>query len=173
MPSSSATEVWTDGACIGNPGAGGWGAVILSAGTRRELSSGFLRTTNNRMELMGPIRALQALEPRSMVVLRTDSLYVVKGIEKGWAKSWRARNWMRTRTEKAINADLWALLLDVCEQHQVRLEWVKGHAGHRENERCDALATAAARRADREIDSGYENVLRADREGHGSLFPGT
>ena len=168
MTSARATEVWTDGACIGNPGKGGYGAVILCAGTRRELSSGFLRTTNNRMELMGPIRALQALEPRSTVVLRTDSLYVVKGIEKGWARSWRARNWMRTRTERAINADLWALLLDACDQHQVRFEWVKGHAGHRENERCDALATAAARASRLETDGGYETVMRA---GSGTLFP--
>ena len=155
MPSSSATEVWTDGACIGNPGAGGWGAVILSAGTRRELSSGFLRTTNNRMELMGPIRALQALEPRSTVVLRTDSLYVVKGIEKGWAKGWRAKVWRR-QGKTVPNWDLWNRLLELCEFHRVRFEWVRGHAGHAENERCDELAVAAAGGSDLPTDLGYE-----------------
>lgn len=170
MASSQEIEVWTDGACIGNPGKGGFGAVILQDSRRRELSGGFNITTNNRMELMGPIRALQALGPRCAAVVRSDSLYVVKGIEQGWAKNWRARNWMRTRTEKAINADLWALLLDACEQHEVRFEWVRGHAGNRGNERCDALATAAARGSELEIDSGYAAVLLAERKGSGTLF---
>jgi ribonuclease HI len=147
--------VYTDGGSRGNPGPGGYGAVILDGETRTELSQGFRLTTNNRMELMACIAALEALAPSSDLVLHSDSRYVVNGMNRGWAERWRANNWMRTPQEAAENADLWARLLDLCEDRRVRFVWVRGHAGHEENERCDALATAAAAGAGLEEDSAY------------------
>lgn len=136
--------IYTDGACRGNPGPGGYGAVVLKGTHRTEMAEGFRMTTNNRMELKACIAALESLTAPSRVVLHSDSSYVVNGMEKGWARRWRANNWMRTAEEEARNADLWARLLDLCERHRVRFVWVRGHAGHPENERCDALATGAA-----------------------------
>jgi len=136
--------IYTDGACSGNPGPGGYGAVVLEGDQRAEMAQGYRQTTNNRMELLACIAALESLEGPRRVVLHSDSSYVVNGISKGWARKWRANGWMRTREEKAKNADLWARLLELCERHQVRFVWVRGHAGNPENERCDALATAAA-----------------------------
>jgi ribonuclease HI len=136
--------VYTDGACRGNPGPGGYGYIIQNGEHRTEFAQGYRLTTNNRMELMACIAALEALKGGSEVALHSDSSYVVNGIEKGWARKWRARNWMRTPEEPALNADLWARLLDLCDAHRVRFVWVRGHAGHPENERCDALATGAA-----------------------------
>ncbi len=147
--------VYTDGGCRGNPGPGGYGAVILDGETRTELVQGYRKTTNNRMELMACIVALEALAPSSDVVLHSDSSYVVNGMSKGWAKKWRANHWMRTKQDAAENADLWARLLDLCEDHRVRFVWVRGHAGHEENERCDALATGAADGKDLIEDSPY------------------
>lgn len=136
--------IYTDGACRGNPGPGGYGAVVFKGTRRTEMAEGFRMTTNNRMELKACIAALESLTAPSRVVLHSDSSYVVNGMEKGWARRWRANNWMRTAEEEARNADLWARLLDLCERHRVRFVWVRGHAGHPENERCDALATGAA-----------------------------
>jgi ribonuclease HI len=147
--------LYTDGACRGNPGPGGFGCVIQNGEHRTELAQGFRLTTNNRMELMACIAALEALETPAEVVLYSDSSYVVNGIEKGWARKWRARNWMRTPEEPALNADLWARLLDLCDAHRVRFVWVRGHAGHPENERCDALATGAAAGPDLREDPFY------------------
>ena len=136
--------VYTDGGCRGNPGPGGYGAIVIEGEKRTELAQGFRLTTNNRMELMACIVALTALKPPADIVLHTDSSYVVNGIEKGWARKWRAHDWMRTKKDPAENADLWARLLDLCDLHRVRFVWVRGHAGNPGNERCDELATTAA-----------------------------
>lgn len=136
--------IYTDGGCSGNPGPGGYGAVIRSGEERREISGGFRRTTNNRMELLACIEALRTVPTGAVVVLHSDSRYVVNGISKGWAKKWRAKGWMRTPTAPAENCDMWEIMLDLCEKRTVRFVWVKGHAGNPENERCDELATGAA-----------------------------
>jgi len=147
--------VYTDGGCLGNPGPGGYGAVILDREERTELARGFRLTTNNRMELMACIMALDALKTASDVVLHSDSRYVVNGMSKGWARRWRANNWMRTKQDAAENSDLWAKLLDLSDFHRVEFVWVRGHAGHEENERCDTLATGAAEGADLLEDQAY------------------
>lgn len=136
-------EIYTDGACSGNPGAGGYGAVLLCGGARKELSAGYRLTTNNRMELLGVIRALEALKERCVVTLYSDSKYVVQAVEEGWARRWRANGWMRTKKDKALNPDLWEALLGLLEKHEVKFVWVKGHASNKENNRCDELARAA------------------------------
>jgi ribonuclease HI len=136
--------VYTDGGCRGNPGPGGYGVIIIAGEKRIELAEGFRLTTNNRMELMACLAALKALITPADVILHSDSRYVINGISKGWARKWRANNWMRTRSEAAENSDLWAQLLDLCDSHRVRFVWVRGHAGQTENERCDELAGAAA-----------------------------
>jgi ribonuclease HI len=150
-----AVEIYTDGACLGNPGPGGYGAVLIYGPHRRELSGGFRLTTNNRMEMMGAIVALNALTEPCAVTLYSDSKYVVDAMVKGWAKRWQARNWMRTKTEPALNPDLWADLLQAGDRHQVTWRWVKGHAGNPENERCDRLAVAAAHQPQLPPDLGY------------------
>ncbi|MDR0330130.1 MAG: ribonuclease HI [Chitinispirillales bacterium] len=137
-------EIFTDGACSGNPGPGGYGALMRYNGQIKELSGGFADTTNNRMELMGVIAALEALKEPCSVVVTTDSQYVVNGIEKGWAEKWRAAGWMRNKKERAQNADLWGRLLQAASRHKVAFAWIRGHSGHWENERCDKLAVAAA-----------------------------
>lgn len=133
-------EIFTDGACSGNPGPGGWGAVLRYGAHEKEIVGGQKETTNNRMELTAVIAALTLLKEPCRVTLTTDSKYVIDGIEKGWAKKWRQNGWMRTKTEKAKNADLWEELLDLCDRHSVTFRWVHGHQGHPENERCDELA---------------------------------
>ena len=135
--------IYTDGGCHGNPGPGGYGVVLLSGQHRKELLGGYQRTTNNRMELLACIVALEALKRTCRVRLHSDSKYIVDSITKGWARRWRANNWRRNRHEKAVNPDLWARLLDLCEQHEVKFVWVKGHAGNKENERCDQLVQKA------------------------------
>jgi ribonuclease HI len=147
--------VYTDGGCVGNPGPGGYGVVILAGDRRIELAQGYRRTTNNRMELMACIAALATLKAPADVVLHSDSLYVVNGISKGWARRWRANGWMRTKSEEAENTDLWAKLLELCDERRVRFVWVHGHAGNRENERCDRLATDAAQGPELEEDYAY------------------
>ncbi len=139
-------EIYTDGACQGNPGPGGWGAVMRYKGTEKEISGGEKNTTNNRMELSAVIEALKLLKEPCSVTLYSDSQYVCNAIKLGWAKKWRANGWMRNKKEPALNPELWDELLKLCEKHTVEVVWVKGHAGHPENERCDALAVAAARR---------------------------
>lgn len=148
--------IYTDGACSGNPGPGGYGVVLLYNGHRKELSGGFRRTTNNRMELLGAIEGLRALKDRCSVKLHTDSQYVVNAIEKGWAAKWKANGWMRNKKEKAVNPDLWEQLLTLCQQHKVQFVWVRGHAGNKENECCDRLAVAASLQANLPTDEGYE-----------------
>lgn len=137
-------EIYTDGACRGNPGRGGWGAVLVYQGVERELSGGDPMTTNNRMELMAAIEALSALKEPCRVTLTSDSKYLVDAITLGWARSWRAKGWRKADRSPALNADLWERLLQLLETHEVTLVWVKGHDGHPYNERCDRLATAYA-----------------------------
>ncbi len=136
-------EAFTDGACSGNPGAGGWGAILRFGGHEKELSGGEPMTTNNRMELMAVIMALSALKEPCEVLLTTDSRYVVDSVEKGWVYGWQKKGWMRAPGEPAKNVDLWKQLLPLLHTHHVKFHWVKGHAGHPENERCDALAVHA------------------------------
>ena len=135
-------EIFTDGACSGNPGPGGWGAVLRYETVEKELSGGEDNTTNNRMELTACIKALQALKEPCIVLLTTDSKYVSDGINLGWAKGWRQNGWRKADKKPALNSDLWELLLNLCEIHDVTFNWIKGHAGHPENERCDQLAVA-------------------------------
>ncbi|HOJ52860.1 MAG TPA: ribonuclease HI [Syntrophales bacterium] len=148
--------IYTDGACLGNPGPGGYGCVLTYHAVRKELSGGFRLTTNNRMELMAAIAALLALKEPCEVILHTDSRYLVDAIEKGWAKKWREKGWRRAGGKRAENADLWAKLLDLCDFHEVRFVWVEGHAGEEENERCDFLARRAAQGEKLLVDEGYE-----------------
>jgi ribonuclease HI len=156
MDGSDPIIIYTDGGCLGNPGPGGYGAVLLHRGRRKELSGGYRLTTNNRMELMGAIAALEALKSPSRVTLRTDSRYVVDAVEKGWARKWRSSGWRRPDKQPALNPDLWERLLDLCARHQVKFAWVRGHAGDVENERCDALANRAAARKDLPPDPGMK-----------------
>lgn len=135
-------ELFTDGACSGNPGPGGWGVVLRYNGHEKELSGGEKETTNNRMELTAAIMGLSALKEPCKVRLVTDSKYVADGITKGWAESWRKNNWRKADKKPALNPDLWEKLLDLIQEHDVIIDWVKGHAGHPENERCDQLAVA-------------------------------
>jgi len=133
-------SIYTDGACSGNPGPGGWGAVLVSGTSEKEICGGDENTTNNRMELLAVISALSALKRPCDVKLYTDSKYIVDAIIKGWAKKWQKNNWMRNAKDRAMNPDLWEQLLALLETHSVEFIWVKGHAGHKYNERCDQLA---------------------------------
>lgn len=133
-------EIFTDGACSGNPGPGGWGVVLRFGEREKELSGGEKETTNNRMELTAAIEGLSALKEPCRVRLVTDSKYVADGITKGWAQSWRKNGWRKADKKPALNVDLWEKLLELIETHEVTIDWVKGHAGHPENERCDKLA---------------------------------
>ena len=133
-------DIYTDGACSGNPGSGGYGVVLLYNGARKELSAGYRLTTNNRMEVLAVIKGLECLKEKCRVNLYSDSKYVVDAINKGWAKKWRSNGWRKADKKPALNADLWERLLELLDTHDVKIEWVKGHAGHSENERCDRLA---------------------------------
>ena len=135
-------ELFTDGACSGNPGPGGWGAILRYQGVEKELSGGEANTTNNRMELSAAIEGLAALKESCQVTLTSDSKYLTDGVTKGWARSWKRNGWRKADKKPALNADLWDRLLTQLDRHDVIIVWVKGHAGHPENERCDALAVA-------------------------------
>ena len=134
--------IFSDGACSDNPGPGGYGVILRYGDKETELSGGEAHTTNTRMELTGCIKGLEALKYPCHVVLQTDSKYVVDGITKGWAESWRKRGWVKGDKKPALNPDLWGRLLDLLKVHDVEFTWIKGHAGHEENERCDRLAVA-------------------------------
>lgn len=161
-PDSQEVVIYTDGGAIGNPGPGGYGAVLRFGKHRRELSGGYRLTTNNRMELMACIAALEALKrPRSgvtptAIVVYSDSRYVVDGINEGWAERWRRHSWQRANGDIAENVDLWARLLALCDEHDVVFRWVKGHAGHPDNERADQLARQAAQKEDLPPDIAFE-----------------
>ena len=132
--------LYTDGACSGNPGPGGWGAILEYKGTEKELSGGEANTTNNRMELTAVIEGLKALKEPCTVELYSDSKYVIDGLEKGWAKSWRSKGWRKSDKKPALNPDLWEILLELTETHTMHYHWVKGHADNPKNNRCDQLA---------------------------------
>ncbi len=143
--------IYTDGASQGNPGPGGYGVVLLYGNLRKELSAGYRRTTNNRMELMAVIAGLQALKTKCKVTIYSDSKYVVDSITLGWLQGWQAKGW-----KKVKNPDLWKTLAALLMQHEVKFKWVRGHAGNRENERCDFLSVQAAQQEDLPADIGYE-----------------
>ena len=137
-------NMYTDGACKGNPGPGGYGAILVYGSAEKEFSGGEAQTTNNRMELLGAITALSALKEPCEVVLTSDSKYLVDAVNKKWAVGWRAKGWKKSDGKPALNIDLWERLLDLLDTHKVKFVWVKGHAGHPYNERCDRLAVAEA-----------------------------
>jgi ribonuclease HI len=149
--------IYTDGACLGNPGPGGYGVIIESGGTRVEKYGGFRLTTNNRMEITAAISGLEFLTQKCSVMLFSDSQYLVRAMTEGWAVKWKSRGWMRNSKDKALNPDLWERLLKLCARHDVEFRWVRGHNNHTENERCDHLANEAAKRADLPMDEGYES----------------
>ncbi len=148
---------YTDGSCLGNPGAGGWGAVLSFGSARREMSGGFARTTNNRMEITAVIEALGALKEPCAVDLWTDSQYVAKAIEEGWLAKWQRNGWKTAAKKPVRNQDLWMRLDVQLKRHKVRFHWLKGHAGHAENERCDELARTCASGASLPEDEGFCN----------------
>lgn len=137
-------DLFTDGACSGNPGPGGWGAILRYGTAEKEMSGGDNPTTNNRMELTAAIEGLTVLKEKCRVTLYTDSQYVANGISKGWAKGWRKNGWKKADKSPALNVDLWERLLELTDYHEVEIVWIKGHAGHPENERCDTLAVACS-----------------------------
>jgi ribonuclease HI len=147
-------DIYTDGACIGNPGPGGYGAVLVSGNRRKELSRGFRLTTNNRMELMAVIAALETVNQESDVRVFTDSQYVRNGITS-WVRTWMKNGWRTSAKKPVKNRDLWERLMDLGDRHKIEWKWIKGHAGHRENERCDRLANEASRAGRLAEDKGY------------------
>jgi ribonuclease HI len=154
-PSKDVT-IYTDGGCLGNPGPGGYGVVLRCGSHEKHLSGGFRQTTNNRMEIMAAIVALETLKFPCSVTLHSDSKYLVDAMTLGWVERWQANGWRRNKKEKAVNVDLWKRLLTACRPHRVKFVWVRGHAGHKYNEICDALATKAASGTDLPVDEEYE-----------------
>lgn len=148
--------IYTDGACSGNPGPGGYGAVMHFGEHRKELSGGFRKTTNNRMELLAVIEGLRTLKRPCAVTVFSDSKYIVDAVNKGWARRWQANGWKRNRNDRALNPDLWARLLNLIDAHDVCFRWVKGHTGNPGNARADALAVAASRDDNLAVDEEYE-----------------
>lgn len=148
-------QAFTDGSCLGNPGPGGWAAVLRCNGAERELSGGFAPTTNNRMEILAVIEALLTLKEPCSVDMHTDSQYVCNAVEKRWLAGWRRNGWKTSDKKPVKNRDLWERLLPLLETHKVRFHWVRGHSGHPENERCDVLARTQASRRGLPPDTGY------------------
>lgn len=138
--------IYTDGACSGNPGPGGWGAILRYKDTERELSGGAADTTNNRMELTAVIEALALLKEPCVVELYSDSKYVIDGLSKGWARGWQKRGWIKSDKKPALNPDLWERLLDLTDRHEMHYHWVKGHAENEKNNRCDQMAVAESKK---------------------------
>jgi len=151
--------IYTDGACLGNPGPGGYGVIIEMNDTRVEKCGGFRLTTNNRMEILAAIIGLEYLKERCKVIVISDSQYLVRAVTEGWARKWRAHAWMRNNKELALNPDLWGRLLKVCQKHDVEFCWVRGHSNHAGNESCDRLANEVARRPDLPADTVYESQI--------------
>ncbi len=139
-------DIFTDGACSGNPGPGGWGAILRYKGTDKEISGGEAQTTNNRMELTGVIEALKLLKEPCEVTLWTDSKYVADGLGKGWAAGWKKNGWKKADKKPALNPDLWDELLSLNDKHTITIQWIKGHASHPENEKCDRMAVAESQK---------------------------
>lgn len=157
-------SIYTDGAAKNNPGRGGYGIVFLFKEQRKEMSAGFRKTTNNRMELLAVITALAALKEECKVDLFSDSKYVIEPIEKGWLQSWKKKNWKRGKNEKVKNPDLWIRLDELLKKQQVTFHWVRGHDGNKENERCDVLAVQAAEGNNLQIDEVFEQSVKSGRE---------
>lgn len=151
-------RIYSDGACLGNPGRGGYGTLLLFGDHRKELSQGYRRTTNNRMELLGAIAGLEALTRPCQVALWSDSQYLVHAMTKGWLDGWQRRGWRTAQRDPVKNQDLWQRLLGAIDAHRIEWHWVRGHTGHPENERCDELAVAAANGADLLDDVGYDGA---------------
>ena len=149
-------EIFTDGACSGNPGPGGYGTILKYGEHVKEISVGFKLTTNNRMEMRALIAALESLNQKCNLKIFSDSKYIVDAINNGWAKRWRSNGWKRNKKEKALNPDLWDKLLNLLDNHNYSIEWVKGHAGHPENERCDELAVKACQQEKLATDEGFD-----------------
>jgi ribonuclease HI len=149
-------ELYSDGGAEPNPGKGGYGVILSYKGIKKEFFEGYLLTTNNRMELMGVIFGLEQLKTKSNVRVFTDSKYVINGITKGWAEKWKKNGWKRKKDLTAINSDLWERLLNAISKHEVEFNWVKGHSGHPENERCDTLANTGINSKEPIEDVGYE-----------------
>ncbi len=149
-------DIYTDGACSGNPGSGGYGIVLLYNGKRKELSQGYKLTTNNRMEMLAVIKSLEALKEPCNVTLYSDSKYVIDAITKGWVEKWKKNNWKRNKTDMASNIDLWEIMLELLNKHNVNFIWVKGHADNVENERCDYLARMAIASGNLLTDENYK-----------------
>jgi ribonuclease HI len=154
---AKSVTIYTDGACLRNPGAGGYGVVVVQGRHRKELSGGYRKTSSNRMEIMAAIAGLEALTEQCVVTLYTDSKYLQQSISLGWAIKWRAKDWKKENGER-LNRDLWERLLDLCAKHDVEVLWVRGHAGNIENERCDVLANQAAMKKDLPPDTYYEEL---------------
>ncbi|MBI5521098.1 MAG: ribonuclease HI [Desulfarculus sp.] len=148
-------KIYTDGGCLGNPGKGGYAAVLIYGRHRKDISGGYALTTNNRMELMACIKGLEVLKYQCEVTITSDSKYVVDGISKGWAQNWRKNKWIRSNKLRAENSGLWERLLKLSQYHKVNFVWIKGHNGHYENEICGKLAIEAAGGDDLAIDDGY------------------
>lgn len=148
-------QIYTDGSCLGNPGPGGWGAILRCNGTEKELSGGFSRTTNNRMEILAVLEGLSALKEPCAVDLYTDSQYVRNAVEKRWLANWQKNGWKTASKQPVKNRDLWERLLPLLKHHSVTFHWVRGHSGHAENERCDILARSQAERGGQPADPGH------------------
>jgi ribonuclease HI len=151
-------NIYTDGSCLRNPGPGGYGLILEYEGKKTEKSGGFRKTTNNRMEITAAIVALESLKTKCRVTVYTDSEYLVKSMTLGWAKKWRANNWVKADKKNALNPDLWEKLLKLCEKHEVGFVWVRGHNNQRENERCDTLANESAKKPGLPADEVYERI---------------
>lgn len=155
--------IYTDGSCLNNPGPGGWAAALVleENGFRKEISGAFRLTTNNRMEIMAAIKALQALKRPCEAHLYTDSQYLRNALEKSWLVSWQKNNWKKADKKPVLNADLWRLFLEAKNGHDLKIHWIKGHAGHPDNERCDLLARTRAREEDLPPDENYESQINS------------
>ena len=147
--------IYTDGACSGNPGRGGYGVILLCGEHRKELSGGFLKTTNNRMEILAAIVGLKSLKEKCRVILYSDSKYLVDAMNKRWIYRWKTNGWKRNKKDRALNVDLWEQLLKLCHMHSVEFRWIKGHNSIEENERCDELAVQATKASHLSKDTGY------------------
>ena len=162
MPENSQVIIYTDGACHGNPGPGGYAAILIHGEKQKELSGGFKKTTNNRMELMAAIKGLESLKDSWDVTLYSDSQYLVRSMTEGWVEKWQANGWKRNKKDPALNVDLWKQILILCFKNDVKFVWTKGHAGHPENERCDVLANEAAEQSDLPEDKVYSGSVQSD-----------
>jgi len=160
QPPAKIIYLFTDGACSGNPGPGGYGVILRYGKYEKELSEGFSKTTNNRMELLAVIRGLEALKfPGIKVIITSDSKYVIEAVDQAWLFSWEKKGW-----KKVKNPDLWKRFLELYRRHHITFKWIRGHAGHIENERCDELAVQASRSFDLKEDTGYVKMQK-DKEG--------